>query len=76
MVDCKPARTPAVSGMVPGASSKLDEGAAKKYRSLVGSLLYAAISTRPDIAYSISYLSRFMADPDVQHLSAAKHVLR
>ena len=76
MVDCKPASTPAVSGMVLGASSKLDEVAAKKYRSLVGSLLYAATSTRPDIAYSVSYLSRFMANPDVQHLSAAKRVLR
>ena len=35
----------------------------KRYQSLVGSLLYAATNTRPDIAYSVSMLCRAMARP-------------
>ena len=35
----------------------------RKYQSLVGSLLYAATNTRPDIAYAVSMLCRAMARP-------------
>ena len=30
-----------------------------KYRNLIGALLYISSSTRPDICYSVNYLSRF-----------------
>lgn len=33
------------------------------YASLVGSLIFALVCTRPDIAYSVGVLSRFMANP-------------
>lgn len=45
------------------------------YRSIVGSLLYLTI-TRPDLAYSASFLSRFMNAPSTSHVGAAKRVLR
>jgi hypothetical protein len=45
------------------------------YRSLVGSLRYL-VNTRPDLAFSVGYVSRFMEDPHEEHLSAVKHVLR
>ena len=48
----------------------------KPYAKLIGSLLYAAIGTRPDIAYSVSLLARFMHDPAIIHFEAAKRVLR
>jgi hypothetical protein len=47
-----------------------------QYREIVGSLMYAAMSTRPDIAHSTNILSRFMVNPDNNHLVAAKRVLR
>lgn len=46
------------------------------YRELIGSLLYLAIGTRPDIAYSIGVLSRYVAFYDTEHWEAALHVLR
>lgn len=33
------------------------------YASAVGSLMYAMICTRPDIAFAVGALARFMADP-------------
>jgi hypothetical protein len=45
------------------------------YRSLVGSLRYL-VNTRPDLAFSIGYISRFIEEPHEEHLLAVKHVLR
>eukprot|EP00253_Pinus_taeda_P002223 PITA_02223 len=44
-------------------------------RQLVGSLIYLT-ATRPDISFSVSYISRFMAAPKADHWIAAKRVLR
>ena len=43
---------------------------------MVGSLLYAAISTRPDIGHAVSMLTRFMQNPGPKHVVAARRVLR
>jgi transposase InsO family protein len=48
----------------------------KPYARLIGSLMYAAVATRPDIAYAVSTLARFMSDPAMVHWEAAKRVLR
>ena len=47
----------------------------KAYRSLIGSLLYLTTS-RPNILFVVSVLSRFMHSPSEKHFSAAKRVLR
>jgi hypothetical protein len=46
------------------------------YREMVGSLLYISSWTRPDIAYAVSELSRFVSNPGLVHLTAAKRVFR
>jgi hypothetical protein len=46
------------------------------YRSIVGGLLYLSVNTRPDIAFSVGTLARYMSAPTEQHMLAAKHVLR
>ena len=46
------------------------------YRNMVGSLLYLACWTRPDIALAVSELSRFVSDPSQNHMQAEKHLLR
>ena len=46
------------------------------YRSAIGSLLYLAVCTRPDIAAAVSSLSRFNANPGRAHWEGVQHVLR
>ena len=46
------------------------------YQSIVGSLLYAAIATRPDIAQAVGAVSKFSSSPTEAHLTAAKQILR
>jgi hypothetical protein len=46
------------------------------YRSVIGSLMYLMVSTRPDLAAPLSILSRFLANPGLVHWEAAKRVLR
>lgn len=46
------------------------------YRSIVGGLMYAATLTRPDICFATNVVSRFMSDPSLTHLKAAKRVLQ
>ena len=46
------------------------------YLSIVGSLMFAALGTRPDISYSVTALSRYNVRPLQMHLTAAKRVLR
>ncbi|KAM1443641.1 hypothetical protein ACFX2I_039895 [Malus domestica] len=48
----------------------------KPYASLVGSLMYAQVCTRPDFAFTISVLGRFQANVGEAHWNAAKRVLR
>ena len=47
----------------------------KEYMSLVGSLLFAACMTRPDIAYHCAILGQYMQDPSMDCLEAARGVL-
>ena len=45
------------------------------YQEAVGSLTYAAITTRPDIAYATSLVGRFASNPSVLHWQAVKRIL-
>jgi hypothetical protein len=47
----------------------------KPYKRLVGGLNWLAISTRPDLAVSVSLLSQFMQDSSKGHMDADKRVL-
>ncbi|KAM6555743.1 hypothetical protein CsatB_002762 [Cannabis sativa] len=46
------------------------------YASGVGSLMYVMVCTRPDIAYAMSIVSRFIADPGEKHWDALKWIMR
>ena len=49
---------------------------ANPYSSVVGSLMYAQVCTRPAIAFVVNVLGRYLSDPDQSHWKAAKKVLR
>ncbi|XP_075111825.1 secreted RxLR effector protein 161-like [Nicotiana tabacum] len=46
------------------------------YASLVGSLMYAQVCTRPDIAFAVGMLGRYQSNPGLDHWKAGKRVLR
>ena len=46
------------------------------YASVVGSLMYAMVCTRPDIAHAVGVLSRFMSKTRKEHWIAVKQVFR
>lgn len=46
------------------------------YRELAGSLMYLSVVSRPDITYSVSYLSQYLDKPTLKLWTSAKRVLR
>ncbi|XP_047314378.1 secreted RxLR effector protein 161-like [Impatiens glandulifera] len=75
MEECNPVATPMELGTKLFRFKGGDCTDAIKYRSLVGSLRYLTC-TRPDIAYSVGIVSRFMEEPNYTHLKAIKRILR
>jgi hypothetical protein len=45
------------------------------YQSIIGSILYIMLGTRPDITYAVTKLAQFSANPSADHMSNAKHIL-
>uniref|UniRef100_A0A3Q7HLK4 Reverse transcriptase Ty1/copia-type domain-containing protein n=1 Tax=Solanum lycopersicum TaxID=4081 RepID=A0A3Q7HLK4_SOLLC len=53
------------------------EGMTKvSYSSALGSLMYAMMCTRPDIAHAVGVVSRFLENPRKEHWEAVKWILR
>ena len=74
MVGCNPAHTP-MEKLRLSRESTAEEVDSMHYRRLVGSLWYL-VHTRPNLAFAVGYVSRFMERPTVEHLQAVKRVLR
>ena len=76
MQDCKPALTPDTSVKLSKANCPTTDAERLEmkdvpYESIVGSLLYASLGTRPDIAHAVNEISKFMKDPGQVHWIAA-----
>ena len=75
MAACNPSTTPMemkLKLLKEGTTPNVD---ATKYHSIIGSLRYLC-NSRPDPAFVVGYLSRFMEAPRQEHMAAIKHVLR
>lgn len=46
------------------------------YASAVGSLMYAMVGSRPDLAHAVGVVSRFMGNPGRKHWEAVKWIFR
>jgi hypothetical protein len=75
ITDCNPALTPMEERLKLSRDNTTEEVGATQCRRVVGSLWYLA-HTRPDLAFSISYVSRFMQGPTTEHQQAVKRIIR
>lgn len=81
MLHCNAKSTPLPSGTILSESdcAKTDEDHHfmndKPYREALGSCMWAQVATRPDIAYALSVLARFQANPGPAHWKAMLHLL-
>ena len=60
----------------PGNEEEKEEMSKVPYSSAVGSLMYAMVCTRPDIAFAVGAVSRFLSNPGNEHWNAVKWILR
>ena len=60
----------------PSTNEEKNEMSSIPYASAVGSLMYAMICTRPDIAHVVGTVSRFLFNPGKEHWGAVKWILR
>jgi hypothetical protein len=75
LTDCNPALTPMEERLKLSRDSTTEEVDATQYRRLVGSLCYLT-HTRPDLAFSVGYVSRFMQQPTTEHQQTVKRIIR
>lgn len=69
-------KTPMAQGVYPMQPSCNPLPVGNRYAELIGSLLYLASTSRPDISFAVGYLARYMATPETTHMAAAKGILR
>ena len=75
MEECRYAAIPISLGIIVSLNSDSQLVDAAAYSQLIDSLLYLTIS-RPDIAFAVNLMARFMQKPYVEHLNAVKQILR
>jgi len=73
--NCKGADIPLPEGLKLSSDMGEPEVSSTYYCQIVGKLIYLT-HTRPDLAYAVSVVSRYMSMPQQPHLRAAMHILR
>ena len=82
MYSCSSCATPIQKGdklsksQCPQDEKEIAEMEKVPYASAVGSLMYAQVCTRPDIAFAVNALGRYLSNPGLNHWKAVKKVMR
>ena len=87
--NCHNVATPLPGGYKPEPQKPLDENGKPnpnykkatpqdihQYQSIIGSLLYLTLGTRPDIAYAVILMSQYMVDPSKEHINKSLHIVK
>lgn len=74
MENCNPVRTPMEVNLK--VSNTNDEKTDQPYRELVGTLMFLAMGSRPDISYAVNFFSRYQEKATEQHWLQLKRILR
>jgi hypothetical protein len=81
MHQCKASLTPIVNGdkfgdyQCPQNQYEKNKMKSVQYAFAIGSIMYAQICTRPDLAFTIGMLGRYQKNPGVEHWKAVKKAL-
>jgi hypothetical protein len=76
--NCKPVSVPLPTGYNPRPHSTQNQSNAtlrSRYQSVIGSLLYIMLGTRPDIAFAVIKMSQFSSNPTEEHLQKALYIV-
>jgi hypothetical protein len=82
MQNAKPVSTPLdrhlklTKEMCPKTQEEIKYMSRVPYSSVVGSLMYAMVCTRPDIAHAVGVVRRYMNNPGKEHWEVVKWILR
>ncbi|KAJ9536278.1 hypothetical protein OSB04_un000550 [Centaurea solstitialis] len=82
MLDSKSGDTPIAKGdkfslkQYPKNELEIKEMQKIPYASVVGSLMYVQVCTRPDITFIVGVMGRYLSNPGMDHWRAAKRVMR
>lgn len=75
MTDCKSAHIPLPPGLQLSTDMSSPPTNSTDYCQIVGKLIFLT-TTRPDIAFAVGLVSRFMSNPQQAHLTVVYHILR
>lgn len=73
---CHPVSTPAEVGKYFSKDDATAINSRMPYREAIGSLMYLMVCTRPDIAYIVGVLSRYLEKPSETHWQGVKRILK
>ena len=76
--NCKPVSVPLPTGYTPRPNSDQNSSNATlrtHYQSVIGSLLYIMLGTRPDISFAVIKMSQFSSNPTEEHLQKALYIV-
>jgi len=82
MQDCKPVKSPVDLTLkfseddCPSTDEERKSMENIPYRQAIGALMHLAVATRPDIAFAVGMVSRYMENPGQAHWTAVKRILR
>ncbi|GJE98550.1 hypothetical protein PsYK624_147820 [Phanerochaete sordida] len=77
MQNCKPAATPLPHKYTPAKyDGPVDPARRSRFQTIIGSLMYLMLGTRPDIAFAVTKLAQHSANPSEDHVSKALYICR
>ncbi len=75
--NCKPVQTPLPTGYSPLKNKgKCTDEERSSYQQIIGSILYLALGTRPDIIYAVILMSQFSANLSPDHIQKALYIVK
>ena len=77
MTNAKAAATPLPAGYMPQPSTEMVDPVLRlRYQTVIGSLLYIMLGTRPDISFAVTKLAQYAANPNQEHMNKALYICR